>query len=585
MAGPDLVVKVAANISALQADMAKVSASIKTIETAATSTSTNASSAFGGMSSAALQLAGAFGLAFSVGQLVTWGRELMADADALTRLHDKTGISVEGLQAMRIAGDDAGVSLESMTSAVNMLQKRLGGDDASAVKALRDLGIEIGVFKALDGAQQMAALADAIKLQHDPLRVAADLSALFGKSWADQLPALKRGFDEVRDGSGQMSAGTVKALDDAGDAAARLYRSFKANLGEAMADILTLSLSATRQLESDIDRLAAAAEKAAPKVMGLAAPGLPADLDAINAKFDAQATIINERMTPAAIAFRAAMVELNAVGVGFNGTLDTIDGTVVEAIRFYLEAGVAQGTLATAYGLTAVQIKAVATAMSEELAMAKVLADFKSSAAAHQDALDTRALKVADDMIAAIFKRKEADEAFLATELKIAVAQDAANAAAGRAPAAIEPVKTALDHTTAAANAAVAAFGAFSGMQFPMMGTAPGSNVPGGGGGGVWTNPYNTGAALGGSAPIQVQRRATGGPVSSGQSYLVGERGPELFTSGSSGGITPNGGGGTTIVNVHITHPLGTPDQIVRVVGPAVIAALRNSGTRLPVGT
>jgi hypothetical protein len=38
--------------------------------------------------------------------------------------------------------------------------------------------------------------------------------------------------------------------------------------------------------------------------------------------------------------------------------------------------------------------------------------------------------------------------------------------------------------------------------------------------------------------------RATGGPVSSGTSYVVGERGPELFVPNTSGTIIPNGGGG-----------------------------------------
>ena len=43
--------------------------------------------------------------------------------------------------------------------------------------------------------------------------------------------------------------------------------------------------------------------------------------------------------------------------------------------------------------------------------------------------------------------------------------------------------------------------------------------------------------------------RASGGPVDYGQSYLVGEQGPEIFTPGASGQITPNsaarsGGGG-----------------------------------------
>jgi hypothetical protein len=55
--------------------------------------------------------------------------------------------------------------------------------------------------------------------------------------------------------------------------------------------------------------------------------------------------------------------------------------------------------------------------------------------------------------------------------------------------------------------------------------------------------------------------RANGGPVMSGTTYLVGERGPELFTPSSSGNITPNGamGGNTITVNVNG----GDPNQIV----------------------
>ena len=46
--------------------------------------------------------------------------------------------------------------------------------------------------------------------------------------------------------------------------------------------------------------------------------------------------------------------------------------------------------------------------------------------------------------------------------------------------------------------------------------------------------------------------RASGGPVSAGTPYLVGEKGPELFTPGASGNITANGkwgawGGGKTV--------------------------------------
>jgi hypothetical protein len=50
--------------------------------------------------------------------------------------------------------------------------------------------------------------------------------------------------------------------------------------------------------------------------------------------------------------------------------------------------------------------------------------------------------------------------------------------------------------------------------------------------------------------------RADGGPVGAGKSYLVGERGPEIFTPGSSGGITANhdigGRSSSPVVNVYL---------------------------------
>jgi phage-related minor tail protein len=51
---------------------------------------------------------------------------------------------------------------------------------------------------------------------------------------------------------------------------------------------------------------------------------------------------------------------------------------------------------------------------------------------------------------------------------------------------------------------------------------------------------------------------ASGGPVSPGMSYLVGERGPELFVPGSSGNIVPNGGGGGN-VTVNVMNQSGQP--------------------------
>jgi len=64
--------------------------------------------------------------------------------------------------------------------------------------------------------------------------------------------------------------------------------------------------------------------------------------------------------------------------------------------------------------------------------------------------------------------------------------------------------------------------------------------------------------------------KALGGPVSAGTSYVVGERGPELFVPTTSGKIIPNGGmgGGGAVVNVTVNgaiDPEGTARTIIDV--------------------
>lgn len=70
-------------------------------------------------------------------------------------------------------------------------------------------------------------------------------------------------------------------------------------------------------------------------------------------------------------------------------------------------------------------------------------------------------------------------------------------------------------------------------------------------------------------------RRALGGPVMAGGSYLVGENGPEIFTPGSSGSITPNGAiGGNITVNVSGADPnavVRALQQYVRQSGPVPV--------------
>ncbi len=67
--------------------------------------------------------------------------------------------------------------------------------------------------------------------------------------------------------------------------------------------------------------------------------------------------------------------------------------------------------------------------------------------------------------------------------------------------------------------------------------------------------------------------RATGGPVSPGQPYLVGEQGPEVFVPTSAGAIASGGDGGARNVNVAIT--------ITNPAGGNSSAALERSGRQV----
>jgi tape measure domain-containing protein len=90
-----------------------------------------------------------------------------------------------------------------------------------------------------------------------------------------------------------------------------------------------------------------------------------------------------------------------------------------------------------------------------------------------------------------------------------------------------------------------------------------------------------SGTGTGGGLLGGLFKRAQGGSVTAGQPYLVGERGPELFMPGRSGGIAPTGSFGGTGVNVTVNVTTGGSsvqgDQTQgRQLGIAVAAAVQS---------
>jgi len=301
------------------------------------------------------------------------------------------------------------------------------------------------------------------------------------------------------------------------------------------------------------------------------------------------------------------MIELNSVGGTLQATLATMNGTVVEAVKYYLEAGVSQGALATAYGLTAAQVRAVAESMTAATAADKAwldgmkaaaaeaelyasilsgvlknaidataAADAKATAAlttqtdarvksilAEQTARDTLAAKYAEQgdaqtnawtkmqgALSALEKEKVGDIDTTARQQVIwdeyIKTVDAATASQSKAPAA-------LDATTAATERATKATGVFMNQLHMLI-----------------DDPKIAGF-FGFDAKGSVANTLYGG----GQSGLT----PEMAAAMAAGQFINSAGVGA--VHINVSQPLGTPDAIARAVGGAMTNYSRSTGQRL----
>lgn len=98
------------------------------------------------------------------------------------------------------------------------------------------------------------------------------------------------------------------------------------------------------------------------------------------------------------------------------------------------------------------------------------------------------------------------------------------------------------------------------------LGALFGGGGRGGGGGGL----LGSLASLFGGKP----GRATGGPVTGGSAYLVGERGPELFVPTAAGRVQPLTGRGTVNVTVNVAAPRDAAPRVMAQTGAQVARAV-----------
>lgn len=183
-------------------------------------------------------VAGAFGIAFSVGAVVNFGRQVFATASRINDLSSQLGISTDAVQGFKYAAEQSGSSLDDVGTAITKMNVNLAGGDQATVQALRDAGLEFSEIRRKKPEDAFLAIADAIKDIPDPMTRSDVALQIFGRSAAKLLPGMTEGFRELSDSATKMSADTIKRLEAAEDTWDRVATNVTIWSGEVLAAVV-----------------------------------------------------------------------------------------------------------------------------------------------------------------------------------------------------------------------------------------------------------------------------------------------------------------------------------------------------------
>lgn len=491
----------------------------------------------------------------------------------------------------------AGLAAEE-ASRLNAVMKQFGveaEDGADVMKTLAEeaalapdkfvrYGVELA--KAADGTVDMAAtlsnVADRFKAMSDPTERAAMGAELFGDSWVKIAPILERGGA----GLDKLLAGVKDSaiVTDQGIARADAYQQQMRKLGEefdtlqrevaeealpaivagledlagalsvvnAAADktkVLEMAFHAWSAASQPFERLVGmsdevrnafegmttAAGDARPKIVDLAAAAIEAG-DAQRTEADAAAKLAEEQAEANREAAEAAERQRDLTRALDDATsaYERAQGAVVTAF----EAGIAYDRQTQAVGESLARLSEASQAATDRTnELGTEAAETQQAQADYAAAVEDAKTKVLD----------QAGAAKTLAERQAEVAGQSLSAAEGNRVYA-EKLAEARDATDdpvlrAALDELITKYSGVAGQAWNAASAMRDAAVAAG-----ELNTTSSGALVG-SADTMERRmaRAAGGPAIAGQSYLVGEHGPEILTMGATGFVTPPsrmGGGG-----------------------------------------
>lgn len=149
------------------------------------------------------------------------GKEFLDMAGDVSDLSQRLQVSTDTVQEWKGTFGKAGVELDTVAKASEVLSQKINGDDKSAVAALKAMGLSVDELQKMKPEDRFIKVADAVgQLQNQDDRIAAS-KGLFGKGGLELLSALDGHLAETIDQIHEMGlvidGETIKAADDFGD--------------------------------------------------------------------------------------------------------------------------------------------------------------------------------------------------------------------------------------------------------------------------------------------------------------------------------------------------------------------------------
>ncbi len=367
-------------------------------------------------------------------------------------------------------------------------------DLTGALQGLNDFEERFGaISKVIEGAQ----------VGLNPLKAGWDRLRSEGvPAWGDYFDAVEGGRPKLENLVGAAVSAARAQEDTAAAAALAAYEQKQANQRTAEA------VTELEDLETALDAATAAHERAKGSVVTAfeanvrydeSAKGTADALDAVTTAAGAVATATAEHGAESEAATTAQADYSRALSDAEQKVYAQAKAAVDLAQK---QAEVSGATLTTAEGIQVYRDKLVeARDATDDPVLKQALSD-------RINQYDSFSVKANDTVVAV------ADANTKLADAKVAAGDPALSTALDTARGKFGDLAAAAWDTSAAANAAARAIQAAASSRLPV------------------TQESGDPASLDGA-------RAAGGPVLAGQSYLVGERGPEVLTMGATGFVTP----------------------------------------------